>query len=163
VNIPLRHRRSGFSIVEIVVCAAIIAAVGIAVTSAWRQYIALTQASANLTQAALLTEEAGEALELYRDQTWNGYLKPLALNIPYYIYWNGTSYSTSTTAVAVQNNYAVSFSMSVVARDANSNVVSSGGTTDVDTLKATISVAPFGNVSSPYSQSELLIHNVYAN
>ena len=48
----------GFSVVEVVVAAAIIASVGLAITSAWRQYIRLTQTSGNLVQAALLTEEA---------------------------------------------------------------------------------------------------------
>jgi prepilin-type N-terminal cleavage/methylation domain-containing protein len=163
VNIFGSHRKSGFSLVEILVSAAIIAVVGVGVTAAWRQYINLTQSSARITQAALLTEEAGEALEFYRDLTWSGYIAPLTLGTPYYLYWNGTGYATSTTEVAVQNNYSVSFVLASVMRDGNSNIVSSAGTGDPNTLKATITVAPLGNLASPYSQSELLIHNVYAN
>ena len=155
--------QTGFSIVEVVVAAAIIATVGLAITGAWQGYIKITQLGASYTQAALLTEEAGEAIELYRDMSWSGMIAPLALNTPYYLYWNGTRYATSTTAVAVNTNYAVSFSLYPVMRDANSNVVAAGGTNDPDTLKAAIIVTPFSNASSVYSESDILIHNIYGN
>ncbi|MDE1975176.1 MAG: type II secretion system protein [Patescibacteria group bacterium] len=159
------HPPKGFSIVEILVAAAIIAGVGIGISSAWQGLMRLTRTSAGLTQAAVLSEETGEALELFRDQGWKDYVAPLADGGTYYLYWNGSAYATSTTPVPTGSGdgYDVGFTLSSVERDTNGNVVGSGGTTDPDTVLATISVAYANATSTPISSSQLLIHDVFSN
>ncbi len=58
----------GFSLTEIVIGAAIVALVVTAVASAWQFYVKLSGQSTRLTQAALLIEEGGEALQYMRDK-----------------------------------------------------------------------------------------------
>ena len=151
------------SIVEVVISIAVIVTVGIASTAVWSSYIKTTRSSGGLAQGGMLTDEAGEALTLLRDQSWKANIAPLTLGSTYYIYWNGTSYSTSTTAVAVQSNYYVKFVLSAVGRDASSNIVASGGTNDPNTLKATLTVVNVNSSTTPIAQSEALLHNVYSN
>lgn len=151
----------GFSVVEIVVAAAIIVTVTTAAAGAWQLYLRLASSTGQKDQAALMTEEAGEILRLFRDQSWSGDIAPLANGTTYYLYWNGTQYATST-AVQTQNGLERTVVLSAVSRDAGTfNIVSSGGTVDTNTRMATITVSPSGG--SPLLTSEMLIHNVYAN
>jgi type II secretory pathway pseudopilin PulG len=153
----------GLGMVEIVVSIAIITLIGTFAVTAWNQYINVTKTSSHLIQAALLTEETGEALIVWRDMGWDSMIEPLTLNTPYYLVWNGSAYATSTSAVALQGNYAARFTLSSVYRDSNSSVVTSGGTVDTDTLKASVVVVSLADPTTPLATSELLIHNIYAN
>lgn len=153
----------GFSIVEILISASIIVMIGLAGTASWQTYLKLNQRNSALIQSALLTEEAAEALNLLRDQGWSTKILSLPLSTPFYLSWTGSAYATSSSAVALGNNYAVSVTLSSVMRDSNSNIVSSGGTTDPNTLLATITVASMTSTSTPISSSQILIHNVYSN
>jgi len=127
------------------------------------QYFKMTRVSDDASKAALLTGEAGEVLILFRDITWSGRIAPLTLGTRYYLSWNGSTYATSTIATNFQDNYALSFTMSSVRRDGSSDIVTSGGSIDASTLKATVIVSPLTSTSTIISSSELLIHNVYSN
>lgn len=156
-----QHR--GFSIVELVVAAAIIVSVGTGAVAVWQQYLRLTQTSAQVSQAALLTEEAAEALEIIRDMGWSANITPLALGTPYYLYWNGTTYGTSTVPIALSGSYAAYVTLGAVNRDTNNNIIGSGGVTDPRTLTATITVVPASSTANTIAQSSLLLHDVYNN
>lgn len=158
-----KNFQNGYGMVEILVCAGLIVLIGASIVVSWSQFLKMTVRSSDLTKAALLTEEAGEALLLWRDDSYTTKIKPLTLNVPYYLTWNGTAYATSSTPTLFQNNYVVKFTMSSVSRDGSSEIVTSGGTVDTDTLKATIVVIASSSASTTISTSELLIHNVYSN
>jgi prepilin-type N-terminal cleavage/methylation domain-containing protein len=158
-----KQNKSGFGLVEIIVSIAIVTLIGTFASSAWTQYIKVNTRSNNLSRSAIITSEVSEALIMWRDTSWSTRINSLTKNTPYYVSWNGSAYSTSTTAVAFQGNYAARFTLSQVNRDGSSNVVSSGGTLDANTLKATVVVSLLSSTSTPISTSELLIHNVYSN
>lgn len=159
----MNTRSSGFSIIEIVVACAIIVSLVTAAASAWQIYLRISDSSADRTQAALLTEEAGEALNLFRDTSWSGNISPLPLNTTYYLYWNGTRYATSTTPVTVQSYYTVGLSLAAVSRDGSSNIVSSGGSNDTGTRQATVTITRLGTPNQTLLTSNLYIHNVFQN
>ncbi len=158
-----RNSQKGFGMVEIIVGAALILVIGGAAVTAWTQYLQVTTRSTDLTKAALLTDEAGEALVMWRDIGWTSEIAARTIGTTYYLSWNGTSYSLGTTAVAFQDGYAVKLIMSAVSRDGSSNVVTSGGTVDANTRKVQINVVPITATSTVISTSELLLHNVYSN
>ena len=158
-----KQNKSGFGLVEIIVSIAIVTLVGTFASSAWTQYIKVNTKSNDLSRSAIITSEVSEALVMWRDTSWSSRINPLILNTPYYISWNGSTYATSTTAVSFQGNYSAFFTLSQVRRDGSSNVVSSGGTVDTNTLKATVVVSLLSSSSNPISTSELLLHNVYSN
>jgi Tfp pilus assembly protein PilV len=157
-----RRRSHGITILEIVVSAAIIATAVTGIAGAWQLYLKVSNYGTQYIAASLLTEETGEALTLMRDASWTNYIGNLSLNTPYYLYWNGSSYSATTTQQVSFSSYLRTFTLSAVKRDANDNV-SSSGTTDTDTKDVIISVVLSANASTTVSQSEMLIHNVYQN
>jgi prepilin-type N-terminal cleavage/methylation domain-containing protein len=158
-----KKNKNGFGLVEIIVSIAIVTLIGTFASSAWTQYIKVNTRSNNLSRSAIITSEVSEALIMWRDTSWSTRINSLTKNTPYYVSWNGSAYATSTTAVAFQGLYAASFTLSQVNRDGSSNVVSSGGTLDANTLKATVVVSLLSSTSTPIATSELLIHNVYSN
>jgi prepilin-type N-terminal cleavage/methylation domain-containing protein len=162
MHAPFRTSK-GFSLVEIIVAAAIVASVVTAVTGAMQSYFTAITANSQYAQAALLTEEGAEAIRIFRDTGWTNNIAPLSLNTPYYLYWNGTGYATSTSPVVIQNGFTRTFVMQSVARDSNDNISPSGGTTDTKTRDVTITVYASTTPPKTLSQTHMLIHNVFNN
>ena len=152
----------GLSVVEIVVAAAIIVTLVTAAAGAWQLYLRVFNTSTQQSQAALLLEEASEAVHLLRDQSWTSNIQPLTLGTSYQLSWNGSRYVLGTDQSLIQNQFIRTLIFSAVKRDINDNIDASG-TDDINTIKVTISVATQNATSTPIIQSEMLIHNVYAN
>ena len=153
----------GFSLVEVIVAAAIIVTIVVAGSSAFQLYLKMSGTNGERVQSALLTQEASEAIELFRDQSWNNNIKNLSNDTTYYLHWDGTKYATTTTPVTVNVAYLVSFVTSPINRDgASGNIVTSGGSLDINTRKVTINILRAGNSSSIMS-SEMLVHNIFTN
>ncbi len=153
----------GFGLVEILIAASIITVVITAASAAWNQYIKLAAASAITVRTALLTEEAGEALQLIRDRSWTSNIAPLINGTAYYLTWNGSNYATTTTPIAFRDQYAIKFMMSAVSRDGSSNIVTSGGSNDTNSRRATIQIVTTSATNTPLASSDLILHNVYSN
>ncbi len=159
----LQKKCLGFSVTEIVIGAAIIAVVVTGVATAWQFYLKLAGQSTRMTQADLLIEEAGEALQYIRDKGWDANIAPLALNTSYYLVWDGSDYVLTTTPTIINNAYTRIISLRSVNRDASSNI-SSSGTNDPGTRLATISIYPNSSTTTaPIVQAQTLIHDVFSN
>lgn len=153
-------RTRGFSLVEIIVAAAVILAFISATAGALHAYVRLMSADAKRTQAALLTEETSEALQLLRDLSWEEEIAPLALETPYYLAWDGARYQATTTQV-VQGAFVRTFSFSAVRRDGADNI-SASGATDTDTRRVSVSIRTT-DAEAPVFSGEFFIHNVHDN
>ena len=156
-----RYRR-GISVVEIVVAAGIIAIAVTGIAGAWQLYFKISNQSVQYAQTTTLIEEANEALSVMRDSGWSNKINTLSLNTTYYLYWDGSAYSATTTPQIIQNTYLRTIVFQPVTRDASFNIASSG-TTDVNTRKVTITISLSGNASTTLAQSEMLLHNVFNN
>lgn len=155
--------RAGFSIVEIVIGAAIVALVVTAIATAWQFYTKLAGQSVRSTQAALLIEEGGEALQYMRDKGWTANIANLTNNTTYYLIWDGTDYKATTTPILINSAYSRTITFGAVQRDASYNIASSG-TVDTDTRTATLNIyANLATTSTPILQAQMLIHNVFQN
>lgn len=157
--------KKGFSVVEIIVASAIIATVVTAIGGGWQIYLKTTRDAMNYTMAANMTEEGGEAVQLLRDLGWTTNIASLSLDTSYDLYWDTTNstYKATTTPQLLQGLYRRTITFGAVERDAWDNIVTSGGTTDANTRKVTIDVYLGSATSTPLSESQMLIHNTYAN
>lgn len=151
----------GFSTVEIVIGAALVAVIVTGIASAWQFYLKLNGQSARASQAALLIEEGAEALQYIRDKSWAGNIGSLSLSETYYVIWNGSDYII-TSMPLVSNGYVRKVTFAAVNRDSSDNIAASG-TLDPGTLKATISIYPDLTGTTAILQGEMLLHNIYAN
>lgn len=157
------HRYTrGLSVVEIIVSAAIIATAVTGIAGAWQLYIKVANLGTQYAQATMLVEEASEALSVMRDTNWTSTINPLSLNTTYYLYWNGATYSATTTQQVSSGSFVRTIVFNAVTRDANFDIASSG-TVDLKTRKVIITVYPLGSASTTLAQAQLLLHNVNNN
>lgn len=155
----------GFSLVEIIVSVAIVVTVITAVAGAWQLYFRALHATTYQAQASLITEEASEAINFLRDQSWSTNIESLSLESRYFLTWNGSSYGLVPTRTEFRNGYVAEIGFSSVLRDSNGNIVNGGGTGTVDsrTLIAQITISPLGDPSKSLMSSEMLIHDYFNN
>ncbi len=141
----LQKKQSGFFLIEVVVATALIAGVLISLLSLVQNTVEVSQRSLERTQASYLLEEGSESIKIIRDSGWSN-ISDLTDGTTYYLSWNGSIWSTSTTASTV-GAFTRTIVLSAVSRDANDDIVSSGGTVDTRTRKVTVTViwtAPSG-------------------
>lgn len=159
---PGKHTR-GFSVVEVIVGAALVAVIVTAIASAWQFYEKIVGQSVRLAEADLLIDEASEALQYRRDAGWTSRIATLALDTNYYLTWLDTDYIATTTPAAFPGSYVCIFKLSSVRRDASDNIATTG-TVDPNTLLATISIAPsLSATSTVIMQAQTLVHNIFKN
>jgi prepilin-type N-terminal cleavage/methylation domain-containing protein len=152
----------GFGMIEIVVVSAILVLVVVAVTGAMRLYVILVQSNAEKAQAALLTEEALEVVNIWRDTTWDGLIYPLSVGTPYYIYWNGTRYATSTATTTSHGSLVTKIVFGAINRNSSDNI-SQTGTLDPRTRQVTVTIVENATGSTPLLESAFLIHDTHEN
>ncbi|HEX7724805.1 MAG TPA: hypothetical protein VF438_03675 [Candidatus Paceibacterota bacterium] len=160
--IPSRSTYDGFSLVEVVVGAGIVALVVTAIATAWTFYEKLASQSARQAQADLLVEEGAEIVQYWRDKSWDNTIGILTTGTAYYLYWDGIDYK-ATTSPTTSNGYLRTIVFSDVQRDGSDNI-STTGTTDTNTRLATITVTT-NSTSSPamIMQAQTLVHDMFAN
>ena len=152
----------GFSVIEIVIGAALVAVVVAAIATAWQFYVKISGQSVRLTQASLILEEGSEVVQYWRDKGWTANIASLAQNTPYYVVWNGSDYVASATAIATNGTFARTIAFSPVYRDASQNIATSG-TLDPDTLLVTLNVYPATTTSPALVTAQMLIHDLFSN
>lgn len=140
VNIRKIKKNSGISLVEIVLGSAIVLLVVIATVQSYNTYINFALGNQNNTQANFLLEEGVETMMYIRDQSWSTYIAPLTSGATYYLYFNGTTWLSTTTPQYVDSIFLRSVVVSNVNRDVNDDIASSG-TNDANTKKVTVTVA----------------------
>lgn len=141
-------REAGFGLVEMIVVIAIITATFTAVLQlAVLQRRAQTLARQD-TAAYMLAREALEAVRSVRDDNW-GNISVLNYGTNYYPeIVSGVWELSGTDPGTINNLYSRRIVISEVFRDANDDIVSSGGTSDPDTILVTAFVewtAPGGD------------------
>jgi len=150
----------GFSIIEIIVSASIISIAVLSTIGVFQIYLKLSNKNVAQTQAALLVEEAAEGIQTIRDSGWNSTISTYTPDTVYYLSWNGTAYSLSTTPSYIDDSYQREIVFSRIYRDDSSNI-SDSGTEDENTRKISITVYLKNDTTTPLVYAENLLHNVY--
>ena len=91
-------------------------------------------------QAAYLADEGIEALRVMRDTSYSANIAPLAAGTTYYLAWNGTTWTSTTTDSFVDGTFERSFVLSNVYRNPNEDI-STTGTLDPNTKEVTVTIA----------------------
>lgn len=144
--------QKGFFLIEVIVATAITGAVVVFLLGLVQDTVEISASSLERTQASYLLEEGGEAIKTIRDDGWTG-ISTLSNVTTYYLSWSGTKWSLSTTPSTI-DSFSRTIVFEAVNRDSNDDIVSSGGTLDSRTRKATITVS--WNSSTGGSKSESL-------
>lgn len=153
----------GISIVEIIIAAAIISISVVGIVGAIQVYLKIVYQNTRESQAVLLLDETAEALQYMRDMSFATHIADADLNEEYTILWNGSGYDFATSTITLPYDMTRTVVFENISRDGSDQIVVSGGTQDVDTKKAIITIAWPYKGETQTLVSELLIHNIYDN
>lgn len=147
-----KNNNFGFTVIEILIACSIISVSMFALMQTAQKGLTLSHQALKKSQASLFLEEGAEAVKSIRDNSW-ATIDGLSLNTPYYLFFNTTTKSwildnTSTTSLTghvptypIDGVFTRTVNISSVGRDANDDILVSGGTIDSRTKLVTISVS----------------------
>lgn len=136
--IKLKFNKGSLSI-ELLVATAVIAVALVSAILASAGAIKAARQTLRQTQAAYLLEEGAEAVKLIRGEGWSN-ISALTDSTDYYLSFSGTAWTLSTTP-NTNTPFTRVVNFDEVERDANDDIVTSGGTVDTGTRYVNIEVS----------------------
>ncbi|OGZ06258.1 MAG: hypothetical protein A2845_00430 [Candidatus Lloydbacteria bacterium RIFCSPHIGHO2_01_FULL_49_22] len=164
---PSRCRRgptSGFSIVEIILGIGMLTTALVAVSAYYIRLLTVSELTTEHIQSGFLLEEGVEVMKLLRDESWSTTIAPLSTTTTYYLSWNGTKWTATTTKQVIENIFTRSLEISDVNRDNVTYNIDPTGTYDPGTKKVTVSIGwqrRGGNVATDTAQTYIM--NLFNN
>lgn len=159
----MRNLKRGVSLVEIVIATSIIALTLVTLVTIYSLVAKYSLSNIRSFKATGLVEESAEILGYLRDKSWTDNIAPLAIGTTYKLFWTGTDWTATTTAPLLEGRYDVSFQLASVYRDGSFNVVSSGGTLDSRSRKATVGVAWREGTATTTKTIEVYVFDTFSN
>lgn len=148
-----KRKNSGIGLVEVVLASAIILLIVVSVVESYAVYINFALTNQNNVQANFILEEGVESVLFLRDGGWSTNISTLTASTTYYLYFNGTTWQSTSTQQYIDSKFLRSFVLNNVNRDANDDIAVSG-TNDPNTKKFTVTVAyPAGHSTTTKSMS----------
>jgi type II secretory pathway pseudopilin PulG len=132
----MTNKQQGFGVIEIIVVIAVIIVAFTAILELFRLNIQSSMQSRENVQAYALLAEALEGTRSVRDGGWSN-LASLVPGVDYYPVIIGGAWALQATNPGPIDGFSQRVVLSQTRRDANSNIVTSGGTVDPDTLLVT--------------------------
>lgn len=130
----------GFGALEIVIGSAIISSVFLGLFTVASSALRSLNMNQSETKAVFLIEEGVEAVKILRDNSWTN-ISNLTAGTNYYYNFNGTTWESTLTNTFVDSKFERKFVLADVYRDANDDIVTSGGALDTGTTKLTVTVS----------------------
>lgn len=159
----MKNPLKGISIVEIVIAAGIIAVSVTGIVGAIQIYLKIVHQNAREVQAVLFLDETAEVLQYLRDINYDLYFNQTNTGTNYTVFWDGSGYALATSTIVLPYEMTRTIVFENILRDSNDQIVSSGGSVDINTKKAIITMSwPYKGEIKTIS-SEMLIHNMYEN
>lgn len=153
----------GISLIEVIVGAAIIGSAILATMGAYANLSKLSYQNTPKIQANYLAEEGIEAIRTLRDAGWSSKISTLSTSTTYSLYWNGSSWTATTTNILIDGIFSRTFILSEVGRDANFNILSSGGTYDSGSKKISVTVSWPDRDGTSTKNMQSYIFNTFKN
>jgi hypothetical protein len=133
--------KQGFGMVEIIIASAIMGAVIVSVISVYHSLAEISLQNTPHIQSAFLLEEGVEIVKVMRDTSWTS-IASSTVGTPYYFRWEQASSTwRATTSPQLVDIFTRTVTFADVNRDTDFNIVSTGGTVDINSRKATIEVS----------------------
>ncbi len=158
-----KHFNRGISLVEVIVGSAIIGSAVLATLGAYATLSKISYQNIPKIQAAYLAEEGVEVVRTMRDAGWSIKIATLSTTTSYSLYWNGTSWTATTTSSLIDGIFSRTFTLSDVGRDANFNILSSGGTYDSGSKKVSVTVSWPSSSGTSTKNMQSYIFNTFKN
>lgn len=159
--------KSGVGLVEIVIASAIISTTLLVLLYVYIIVSKISNNNINSLKATQLAEETVEVLKYLRDSGFSRNIATLDTGTTYHPYWDinivPNTWTATTSNILLEDNYEISIDLSEVYRDADHDVVTSGGTLDANSKKADISVSWVQNGVTNTKQVETYIFNIFNN
>ena len=133
-----KYKKSGFTLVEVLVACVIISTTIIALMSATSKGIDLSTRSLRQVEANMLMEEGVEATKSIRDTSWTT-ISGLTLNTNYYLSFTNAWTLSTTQSAQIDGIFTRTIVFSQVYRDSNDDI-SSSGTPDIGIKKVNVTV-----------------------
>jgi len=157
------HR--GLTLVEVLVAASIILVFTVSLVGVYNLYLRIVFANSYTVKAAFLAEEGLEVMRFFRDVSWENNILTLSKDTDYGLTFDNLSnvWMATTSIIFIDDQFERRITVSDVYRDASSQIVTSGGSIDPDTIKITSVVSwKRGSATTTKSISTYLT-NIYDN
>ena len=154
----------GFTLIEVVVVASIFSVFMVALVSYYKKVLDVSQDTTRHIQSGFLIEEGMEAAKLMRDESWTSQVATLSTTTTYFLLWNGTKWTATTTEQKIENIFTRTMLVTDVFRDVN-DTIASAGTHDPGTKKIRIEVSwpRKGGNATTTDAAETYIANLFTN
>jgi Tfp pilus assembly protein PilV len=149
--------QTGVSLIEVIVGVGIITVMLVVIGFSITSYIDARAALLDNTKAMYLAEEGYEILRAVRDNNWET-IDELSTNTYYYFYVSTSTFATSTTPEIIDAEFRRSFMLRELRRDANDDIVASGGTVDSESRLVEVFVGTTNGTTS----LEFILTNIFA-
>ena len=157
-----KAKNKGMSLVEVVIASSIMLIVVLASSSAYNAYVKYAFANESNVQAGYLLEEGVETIVFLRDRGWTSYIATLTPGTTYYLYFDGTYWTSTTTPQYVDGQFLRSFTLANVNRDSNDDIATSG-TNDPNTKLVTITLNYFQGHATSTKTLSTYVANINSN
>jgi hypothetical protein len=154
-------RTKAFGLVEVVIAISIFTTAFLSLSVTYQYYLRHALANETTVKGAFLLEEGIEAIKIMRDNGWTSKIASLTVNQTYYLYFNNTTWVSTTTAETI-GDFSRSFKLAPVYRDGNSDIASSG-TLDSNIKKATVTLSWFDAGTTTVKSMTTYITNLFSN
>jgi type II secretory pathway pseudopilin PulG len=144
----------GIALIEIIVGVAVVAASFLMLGNIAQLTVRLVDVGTERLQATFLLSEGIEAVRTMRDRGWTENIMPLSATTIYYLQFDAVKneWATTTSAQILDGVFTRSFVLGEVERNAEDDIVSSGGTADSGTRRIDMKVE-WDNRGRAYEES----------
>ncbi|MEK7194327.1 MAG: hypothetical protein AAB660_01385 [Patescibacteria group bacterium] len=137
----IKFDKKGMSLAEVVIAATVITVFLTALVGLYNLHLKVIFSSARQIKAGFLGEEGQEGIKFLRNISWSINIAPLTTGATYRLAWEGGKWVVISTGGYIDGLYDRTIVFDSVQRDAQSNIVSSGGTVDPNIRKVTVTTS----------------------
>lgn len=137
----LKNSNGGLTLVEVLIATSVILAFLLVLFGVHNTYLKAVFSNGEIIKATELGEEGLEVIRFLRDSSWDTNIAPLAVDTDYFLVLNNGVWQATGTYTLIDGLFERKVRLGAVYRDANGNIVPSGGTLDPDSLLVNSSVS----------------------
>ena len=159
----LKQKNLGLTLVEVLVATAIIMGFLTTLVTVHNAYLNSSFSNLASVKATYLGEEGIESIKGLRDASWTNNIATLTNGVPYYLYFTGGAWTTTTTPIVIDSQFTRKIVLSAVNRDASSDITTTGGSLDSNTREVVVTVSWLDHSATSTRVIDTYITNYFTN